>query len=155
MRDAERARELAPSVEEAGNVMISSYEALGRFEDAARLIGEQRCWGYRIDGGELLAAFRKDGATGYLRRRLELMYETSTGHAGHSPYLALAITHAVLGERDAALAQLEKLVAARAGGSVFIAVDPALRQFRGDDRFEALLKRVGTPMASAPHTTSR
>ena len=35
-----------------------------------------------------------------------------------------------------------------------IAVDPTLRRFRGHERFEAILRRVGAPMASAPHTAS-
>jgi len=46
------------------------------------------------------------------------------------------------------------MVEAHVGGSVFIAVDPTLRLLRGNERFEAVLRRVGTPMASTPHTAS-
>jgi hypothetical protein len=35
---------------------------------------------------------------------------------------------------------------------VFIGVDPTLRQLRGNPRYEAILKQVGSPMTSAPHT---
>ena len=50
MREALKTREIFPGFEEAGNVLISSYEALGRYEDAAAVIAQQRCWGVTFDG---------------------------------------------------------------------------------------------------------
>jgi len=35
-----------------------------------------------------------------------------------------------------------------------IGVDPTLRRLSGNPRYEAILRRVGSPMASAAHTTS-
>ena len=152
-REAARARDLVPSLEEAGNILIGSYEALGRFEDAARLIMTQRCWSLRLDGQQLLDAYRDRGAEGYWRKRLELM------HAAVSPippaiHFAFAIVNLRLGEIAPALDHLEQMVDGHAGGSVFIAVDPTLRQLRGNERYDAILRRVGSPMASAPHTAS-
>ncbi|MBA2301857.1 MAG: protein kinase, partial [Acidobacteria bacterium] len=41
---------LKPGLEEAGNILIAAYEALGRFEEAAAIISRQRCWGLSLDG---------------------------------------------------------------------------------------------------------
>jgi serine/threonine protein kinase len=153
VRECLRVRELAPEFEEAGNVLIASYDALGRFEDAARLISVQRCWGLELDGAALLDAWRRDGREGYWRRRLEMMYSSTTGpHPG--VHFSFAIVQMELGDRTAALDHLERMVDAHVGGAVFIGVDPTLRRLAGDDRFEAVLRRVGSPMASARHTTS-
>jgi serine/threonine-protein kinase len=151
VREALRVRELAPAFEEAGNILIGTYELLGRYEESARLIAEQRSWGFKLDGEQLRAAFRLGGADAYWRKRLELMHQSDAA-AIPAMRFSFALAHAHLGEDDAALAHLEHLVDAHAGGAVFIAVDPTLRRFRGNGRFEALLRRVGTPMASAPHT---
>lgn len=152
VRDSLRTRELAPTLEEAGNVLISSYEALGRFEEAARLIGEQRCWGLRLDAAQLLDAFRRDGPAGYWRKRLELMYAA----APYPPaiHYAFAIANVRLGDRETAFEHLDNMVEAHIGGAVFIGVDPTLRTLAGDERYEATLRRVGSPMASTPHTAS-
>jgi pentatricopeptide repeat protein len=139
--------------EEAGNILISSYEALGRFEEAVGLFREQSSWGVRIDGDQLLAALREGGEAAYWRKRLALM-RSPEGEARPSLYFGLAIGHVNLSEDDRAIDYLEGMVEAHVGGAVFIAVDPTLRRLRGYERFEALLRRVGTPMASAPHTTS-
>jgi serine/threonine protein kinase len=152
-RAAQRARELAPAVDEAGNIILASYEALGRFEDAARLMDEQRVWGFRLDGQQLLAAWREGGPEAYWRRRLEMMH-ASTNTTAHRPELSFAIVHARLGEPDLALDHLEKLVAAHAGGAVFLGIDPVFRTMHGMPRFEALLTRVGSPRAAAPRTGS-
>ena len=153
-REALRARDLVRDFEEAGNILISSYESLGRYEDAVRLIGEQPCWGLRIDAQQLLAALHAGGAEAYWRKRLELMGSCDT-QTHPSRHFAFAISHVHIGERERAIEHLERMVDAHAGGAVFIAVDPTLKQLRGHERFEALLRRVGTPMASAPHTASR
>jgi eukaryotic-like serine/threonine-protein kinase len=152
-REAARARDLVPTLEEAGNVLISSYEALGRYEDAAGVIGgQQRCWGLHLDGPQLLAAYQQGGPDAYWRKRIELM------HAAANPvpapiHFAFAIGHLHLGEIATALDHLEQMVDGHAGGSVFIGVDPTLRPLRGNERYEAVLRRVGSPMASTPHTT--
>jgi serine/threonine protein kinase/tetratricopeptide (TPR) repeat protein len=151
IHEALRVRDLVPGLEEAGNVLIGAYEMLDRFEDAARLIGEQRCWGMRLDGAALLEAFHRGGADEYWRTRLAQMPAANPSPAVH---FGFAICHLQLAQTEAALDHLEKMVDAHVGGSVFIGVDPKLRRLRGNDRYEALLRRVGSPMASAPHTAS-
>jgi eukaryotic-like serine/threonine-protein kinase len=152
-RDAQRARDLAPAVDEAGNIMIAAYESLGRFEDATRLMDEQRVWGFRLDGRQLLAAWREGGAQAYWRRRLEMMLADRPS-SGLPPNLSLAIVYVRLGEDALAVAHLEQLVDEHAGSVVFLGVDPAFRHLHGTPRFEALLTRVGCPRAAAQRTGS-
>jgi hypothetical protein len=133
---------------------MGSYELLERFEDAAQLASEQRCWGLALDGTKLRDAFRSGGAEGYWRARLTLMREALTGVTTPAVNFGLAITHLHLGEIDPAIDALEAMVEAHVGGSVFIAVDPTLRTLRGNPRYDAIVRRVGSPMASAAHTAS-
>ncbi|MGH9372851.1 MAG: tetratricopeptide repeat protein, partial [Vicinamibacterales bacterium] len=152
-REALRARELAPAFEEAGNVLISSYDALGRHDEAAHLISEQACWGVRLDGQQLLAAYHQGGPEAYWRKRLELMH-AAVQSIPPAIHFAYAIIRLQLGDVDSALDHLDRMVDAHVGAVVFIGVDPTLRRLRGNDRYEAILRRVGSPMASAPHTAS-
>lgn len=149
--EALKARELAPALEEAGNILIRSYEELGRYEEAIGLISEQRCWGLRLDAGQLRTAYRAGGRDAYWRKRLDLM--RAAGPITPPSQFGFAIARLALGDPDAALDHLEQMVDAHAGGAVFIGVDPALRRLRGHPRYEAILSRVGVPTASAPHTT--
>jgi serine/threonine protein kinase len=154
IHEALRIRDLVPGLEEAGNILMGAYELLGRFEDAAQLATEQRCWGLTLDGTKLHDAFRAGGAEGYWRARLALMREALTGMTVPAVNFGLAITHLQLGEIDPAIDALEAMVDAHVGGAVFIAVDPTLRTLRGNPRYDAIVRRVGSPMASAAHTTS-
>ena len=55
----------------------------------------------------------------------------------------LAGSHAVLGNRDAAFAALERAVLARETQVVFLKVEGQFASLRGDPRYDALLKRIG------------
>jgi serine/threonine-protein kinase len=57
----------------------------------------------------------------------------------------LARLHASLGERERALAWLERTHEAREGLIVYVGVDPHFDALRGEPRFRALLRRVGLP----------
>jgi serine/threonine protein kinase len=155
IHEALRIRDLVPGLEEAGNVLMGSYELLGRFEDAAQLATEQRCWGLTLDGTTLRDAFRASGAEGYWRARLALMREALTGVTAPAVNFGLAITHLHLGETDPAIDALEAMVEAHVGGSVFIGVDPTLRTLRGNPRYDEIVRRVGSPVASAAHAASQ
>ena len=151
-RDAQRVRDAVPGFEEPGNILLGTMELLGRFEEAARLMADQRCWGMRLDGKQLLEAFRAGGREAYWRKRLELM--RATGDTRPAVQFSFAVAHVHLGETDKALDHLERMVDAHAGGCVFIGVDPTLIALRGNPRYEATLNRVGMPRASTPHTVS-
>ena len=152
LREAQRVRDAVPGFEEAGNIVIGSMELLGRYEEAALLMNEQRCWGMKLDGDRLIAAFRQDGPEGYWRTRLELMKACEENRA--AVQFTFAVSHMHLGETAEAMDHLEKMVDAHAGGAVFIGVDPSLTALRGSRRYEALLTRVGMPRVSTPHTVS-
>jgi len=156
IRTALNAREIFPGFEEAGNVLTASYEALGRYEEAAAIIAQQPCWGFRLDAGALLDAFRREGPKGYWRTRLEL---TDAQSATASPviHFARAIVHCQLGETDEALHDVERMIDEHIGACVFLGVDPTLAALHDHPRYQAALRRVGVDpqhMASAAHTAS-
>ncbi len=156
-REALKTREIVPGFEEAGNVLISSYEALGEYEKAAELISHQRYWGVTFDGRALLEAFRQGGPQGYWRKRLEMMETVTTAAPAPMINFAFAIVLHNVGRIDEAIDHVERMVELHIGGCVFLGVDPGLRSLHGRPRFEAALKRIGVPLrqtASAAHTTS-
>jgi len=148
-----RTRALAPGFIEAGNLLVASYEDLGRFEAAARACAEDGCFGVTSDPAVLLEALARGGPEGYFRKKLELLGRVEGPRLG-SVHYAATVVHARLGEHDLALQRLEAMVDAKAGGTVFLAVDPCLQKLRDEPRYQALIRRVGVPTASAPHTVS-
>jgi serine/threonine protein kinase len=149
--EALRLRAATPGLEEAGNVLITSYDGLGRHEEAAAIISQQRCFGIALDGEQLLAALRTGGPRAYWLKRLELM-----DAAGAAPqlYFAYAIIHRLLGDDEKSIEYLERMVQAHVGGVVFIGVDRVLSGLKGNPRYDALIQRAGLPTALTPHTAS-
>jgi tetratricopeptide (TPR) repeat protein len=143
-REALRIRELMPGLEDAGNVLIATYEHQGDFEEAARMIAQQPSCGVRVNGEALLAAYRERGATGYWETRLELLEHApaSLGPAIHFQYAAV---HLRLGKTDQALDRLERIVDEHFPAAVFLRHDRAFASLRQHPRFEALVARIGAP----------
>jgi eukaryotic-like serine/threonine-protein kinase len=133
-----------PGLEEAGNVLITEYESLGRFLEAAELISRQRCWGLQLDGAALRDAYARAGEEGYWRERLAQMERA--GDVPAAARLAFAVVHTHLQQFDEAGDQLERMIEGHAGGCVFIGVDPTLIRMRGMPRYDAAVKRVGVPL---------
>ncbi len=153
VREAIKTREIAPGLEEAGNVRISSYEARGRFEEAMEVMAHQPCWGFRLDPAPLREALRTGGPREYWLKRLEAMNQAAPPPPGI--HFGRAIVYHYLGDIERQLENAEQMVDSHVGGSVFIAVDPVLTSLRGHPRYEALIKRVGVPRrhaVSVPHT---
>jgi serine/threonine protein kinase len=156
IREALAAREIVPGFEEAGNVLISSYEELGRYEEAAAIIAQQRCWGLMLDGQALAEAFRNGGAQEYWRQRLELI-DRVAADAPPSVFFAKAVVQLHLGQVDEALHHLDRMVEEHVGGCVFLGVDPCISALAGHPRYESVLRRIGVDparRASTPHTVS-
>jgi len=61
-----------------------------------------------------------------------------------SPY-SVALVHAGLGDRDQALAWLDKAYAERSDYMPYLKLEPMLDGLRSDHRFAALVGRVGLP----------
>jgi serine/threonine protein kinase len=150
IREVQRARELAPTYQDASVILMNAYEDLGRFEDAARVCSDPICFGVKADEGELIQAYRTGGPEAYWRKRLELL-DSAPDRPGLLDF-GYAVIYARLNEPDLALNHLERMVDLKTGGAVFIAVNPYVKRFRDHPRFKRLMERVGTPMVSAPHT---
>ena len=150
-RPADAAREskdvlaLSPGLEEAGNTLITAYESLGRYEDAAAQLDRQRFWGMTLDGATLLTAFNRGGPEAYWRERLAQMGRHQDAPAFVNAAFATAWCH--LEDYDQALNYVERMVDAHVGGAVFIGVDRTLAKMRGIPRYDAVLRRVGSPLA--------
>jgi serine/threonine protein kinase/Flp pilus assembly protein TadD len=129
--------------DEAGSVLIVTYEILGRYEEAARAATTSACFGVPLDGAALLRAWQEGGATRYWTERLAALDRAPVPRSLiHYNY---GVVLAQLGRLDEAMQHLETLADLHHGGPVFFGVDPALRPLAGQARFEALLNRIGAP----------
>ena len=77
------------------------------------------------------------------RRAAESAIAEINANPGYALPLFLARVHAALGNRDQAIAWLEKLYSERSESVPWLRVDPTLEPLRNDPRFVALAKRVG------------
>ena len=142
IREAQDVLALQPGLVEASNVLITSYESVGRFEEAAALMDKHPHYGIRMSGSALIEAYRSGGEQAYWRARLAQM---QNGQPPPFAHFVFATVHGHLGEFDRAIDYLEEMVDAHAGGSVFIGVDGCIAPMRGIPRFDALLRRIGAP----------
>ena len=104
-----------------------------------------RAAGFSLDAAALLAAHTNGGPEAYWRERLAQMLRVP----GLTPTMSypLAVVYCRLGELEAAIDHLDRMVENRVGRSVFIGIDASLRVLHGHPCFEALLRRVGSPQA--------
>jgi TolB-like protein/Tfp pilus assembly protein PilF len=120
--------ELAWSCERVGR----NEEAIAAYERCGMLGPEQ--------GAALRAALSREGAKGLWREILRIgVYLPASRHA------AAAGFNALLGNREEAIAELERGYAAREGILVSLRVDARYDGIRDDPRFEALARRIGIP----------
>jgi DNA-binding winged helix-turn-helix (wHTH) protein/TolB-like protein len=116
----------------------SCYEQLGREREAVDAyilpltFGEE----HQKDAAALRAAASQGGLRGYWRCRL--------GQAGRRPISrdVLALARLKVGERDQAIALLERLSEQRGPWILTIKFDPQWDPLRADPRFQALLRKV-------------
>jgi hypothetical protein len=97
--------------------------------------------GHGMRATELMQAFEKSGYTGYLRKDAKDR-EAEGNFYGGGVFRGAAADYAMLGDKEAAFAALEKAFASRAG-VVDINLDPRLDNIRSDPRYAELLRRVG------------
>jgi TolB-like protein/Tfp pilus assembly protein PilF len=95
-------------------------------------------------------AHRKAGMRGYWRYQLARIAKQ-----GPLQLCLSAPIYARLGERDRALAQLERDFESHCEDLRFLAVDPVFDGVRGDSRFQALLARMRLPTAGGPSGAAR
>jgi tetratricopeptide (TPR) repeat protein len=110
--------------------------AIEAFAESARLGGSS------ANHLALLAHVHGLAGHAYEARRLlaELQQRAQAGHA--SP-IWVALAHVGLGETDAAFARLDQAFLERDGSLILVTASPEFDRLRGDERFRALLARMG------------
>ncbi len=137
--------DLAPDVWVPYELLGWCYEAKGDLTDA---IAEfQRARAIEPVIAEPLASLGRSYALqkryAEARKILEQLKELS--NRNHVPPYNVAWIYAALGEKEQALAMLEKAYDERSWYVVQLAVDPKFENLRSDQRFQALQRKVGLP----------
>jgi tetratricopeptide (TPR) repeat protein len=123
--------------------MIGAYEMKGDEQEAfAALLKQAEVSGAGPDEiAGMKAAFSAGGLKGYFRRQLDRMLEREKN--GYVEQYSVAMLYARLGEKEQALARLQKAVEDRNFDVVHLKVEPLWDSYRSDPRFQNLLRRVG------------
>jgi tetratricopeptide (TPR) repeat protein len=119
-----------------------AHEQLGRPEEAVRTLERS----LEVSPGSAIVVAALAGAhaaAGRPHRARALLDELLAGEPGYLPSYEVAKVHLALGEREQALAWLEKAYDQRSHSMAFLRVDPQLARLRSDPRFHDLLRRVG------------
>ncbi|MGI9064863.1 MAG: winged helix-turn-helix domain-containing tetratricopeptide repeat protein [Pyrinomonadaceae bacterium] len=141
IEDAERAHELDGRL----RPMYSSgaYLELGRYTEAVdyhlqanAMAGEKQ---KKLD--ELRRGFQTEGIRGFWKKQIEQFKEAARPEGETNRYFAMIYSR--LGEKNKSLLYLEKMFQERNGFLIYLKVDPAYDNLRGDPRFTVLLRRVG------------
>jgi serine/threonine protein kinase/tetratricopeptide (TPR) repeat protein len=139
----------------ARRIRAVSYSGLGRHAEAIgeleQLLKEKPSWGRRA---ELTCALARAGRTVEARALLPgLERDARPANA-----FGLASVYASVGDRDRAVASLERAFARKSPWLAYANVDLCFDPVREDPRFREILERIGVPrsdLASAPSQPSR
>lgn len=116
-------------------------EAVAEKQQALRLYGDEEAAALL---GREYAASGYENAVRMLAQRSLDDYRERAKETYVSP-MAFAYLYAAIGDKDAALAWLEKAYGERAPWLLFVGADPQFDGLRSDPRFAELLKRWGIP----------
>jgi tetratricopeptide (TPR) repeat protein len=138
IEQAQKTLEIDPSNAPAVATIALAYQEAGDHQKEV----EQRIKLEQLDGNETRAKqmeniFNKRGYEAFLREIARL--EEAEGHHDDA-----AGDYAVLGNKNAAFAALEKEFPQRTG-FLIVKVDPRLDNLRSDPRYADLLRRIGLP----------
>jgi serine/threonine protein kinase/Flp pilus assembly protein TadD len=146
IEQANKTLEIEPNSLEALDTLGKTYEQLGKYDAAMEQWAKiERLSGHETRANELMEVFHKDGYSAYLRRIAKDAY-------ANGEYVLSAGNYAMLGEKDAAFASLEKGFERRV--VVDINIDPRFDNLRSDPRFADLLRRIGLPQVVFPASPS-
>jgi tetratricopeptide (TPR) repeat protein len=142
-----RALELDPYTPQVHARLGRAYEQLGRHREAvdAYITPLTFSESNRDIVVALRAAAARGGLKGFWEQRLQQLLKDS-----EVPTYSVAMAYARLGDRDRALASLEKHFAERGAWIRGLKVQPEWDSLRPDPRFQALVRRASTSSASAP-----
>ena len=115
-----------------------AYEQMGDYKKAmTQFIKDEQLRGHETRAKELMQVFEKSGYPGYLKK-------DAKDNEAEGDYFDAADDYAMLGQKDAAFAALEKAFPTRAE-LLLIKADPELDSIRSDPRYADLLRRIGLP----------
>jgi serine/threonine protein kinase/tetratricopeptide (TPR) repeat protein len=144
IEQANKTLEIDPKDADAVSVLGLAYEQMGNYRQAIdQWVKIQRLQGHEARATELMRTFEKSGYKGYLSEDAK-DNEAEANYYGGGLARSAAADYAMLGEKDAAFAALDKAFVKRAG-VVDINVDPRLDNIRSDPRYTDLLRRIGLP----------
>jgi tetratricopeptide (TPR) repeat protein len=147
----QRTLEIDPNFAQAHYVLGIAYTEQGKFEEANEefrksdiLFGEPPDRADKRAAADL-AAYRAGGARAYWQSELEEVKKKAqaTGLEPTSTYMATI--YANLGDKERALAELEKAYQKHARQLVYLKIEPEWDPLRSDPRFADLMRRVGFP----------
>jgi serine/threonine-protein kinase len=139
----QRALELDPGFPPALSRIVDAYEQLGKFNEALAYVERlQQTAGDSRTGLRPLA--RVYARMGKRREALDVLRTIEEKGSPGNEEFAIAVTYSALGDRDRAIAALERGVQTRSLLPVVFA-DPQLDALRSDPRFQLLLRRAGLP----------
>ena len=144
IEQANKTLEIDPKDADAVSVLGLAYEQMGNYPQAIeQWVKIQRLQGHEARATELMRTFEKSGYKGYLSEDAK-DNEAEGNHYRGGLAPSAAADYAMLGEKDAAFAALDKAFVSRSG-VVDINVDPRLEKIRSDPRYADLLRRIGLP----------
>ncbi|MGH9839247.1 MAG: BTAD domain-containing putative transcriptional regulator [Blastocatellia bacterium] len=140
--ECRKALEMNPAYSIAHLRLGKTYLQQARYEDAIAELDQARALDNQLETVAWLGY--ADAASGRRAEALRLLGELMdlAGSRYVSPY-SIAIVYTGLGEKDQALAWLDKACADRSEELIWLKLEPGLDRLRSDPRFASLLKCVG------------
>jgi serine/threonine protein kinase/tetratricopeptide (TPR) repeat protein len=146
VEQANKTLEIEPNNPQALNSLGNTYAQLGDYKAAMeQWVRIERLGGYEARADKLMEIFKKQGYTGYLRK-------AAKDSDAKGDYYFSASNYAMLGDKDAAFAALEKGFVRRV--VVDVNIDPRFDNLHSDPRFADLLRRIGVPQVQFPKSPS-
>ena len=143
--------DMLPSWPLAHDQLAWAYFQAGQYENATaewRLMATIEKDSARVDfEDKALSAFRQGGIPTYAQAHLAALNAPFAAH--HPNDFAPADWYACAGQRDAAIAALEKEVSSHSPDALQIAVNPLYKDLHDDPRFLALLTRLGLTLPTS------
>ena len=125
---------------------VLGYALDGKGQSANAILEYEKALTLREDGytrAVLIRALMRAGKRTEAQRQMESLKSLST--KSYVPNFSFAIAYTALGDKETAIAMLEKDVEERSSYVVTSGVELALDKLRDDQRFKDLLKRMGLP----------
>ncbi len=143
--EARRAMALFPSLKAIATDNVA--EALWRQQRFDEALAETKNrWGANSGEWRVLdEGYKRGGPAGAMRAWVE--YEIATSKGDLNP-LNIAAMYADAGDRDKAMAWLEKAFASRQPTLLHVVAEPSFDWMHNDPRYQALLRRIGIPSTS-------